>query len=474
MAPEQPFFSVFNHEVTHESCLFPSNEPAAFDPAAMRIPPYQPDTPEIRADWARYYTRLEQLDGLIAAKLKDLADAGLAENTIVFYYADNGGVLPRSKRFLEQSGTRVPLMIYYPPKWRHLAPAAPGTRIQEPVHFIDFGPTVLSLAGVEIPSYMQGHAFAGKAKAAPNEFVFCSRDRMDERYDMMRSVVDSRWLYIHNFRPDLPYVQPLDYMFRARGYQSWAKAAREGKLTPATAMFWGEKPTEELYDMQADPDSVHNLAGDPAQRERLDRMRAALAKRVIANCDNGFLPEGSALEGYDASHAPGAFPVERVFAVASLASERKAENLPALITALGDSSEPVRWWAAQGCTMLREKAAPAEASLRKCLTDSSGSVQVAAAEALVRLGKPADALTVLGRWVETNDSPGCILQAANILDRLGEEARPLLPVMKRALAAAKPTGRGGTYPPQHILTHAIAVLEGREQPLVYPSPALKS
>ena len=199
-------------------------------------------------------------------------------------------------------------------------------------------------------------------------------------------------------------------------------------------------------------------------------MRAALAKRVIANCDNGFLPEGSALEGYDASHAPGAFPVERVFAVASLASERKAENLPALITALGDSSEPVRWWAAQGCTMLREKAAPAEASLRKCLTDSSGSVQVAAAEALVRLGKPADALTVLGRWVETNDSPGCVLQAANILDRLGEVARPLMPVMKRALAGAKPTGRGGTYPPQHILTHAIAVLEGREQPLVYPQP----
>jgi arylsulfatase A-like enzyme len=278
--PGQPFFSVFNHEVSHESGLFPSNEPSPFDPAKMRLPPYQPDTPEIRADWARYYTRIKRLDDQIAVKLKNLADAGLAEDTIVFYYSDNGGVLPRSKRFLQESGTHVPLIVYFPPKWRHLAPASPGYRIKDPVHFIDFAPTVLSLAGVKIPDYMQGRAFAGAAKAAPNEFVFCMRDRMDERYDMMRSVMDKRWLYIHNYRPDLPYVQPLDYMFQARGYQSWARLAGEGKLTPATAMFWGEKPTEELYDMLADPDSVHNLAADPAQRQTVDRMRAALEKRT--------------------------------------------------------------------------------------------------------------------------------------------------------------------------------------------------
>ncbi len=170
---------------------------------------------------------------------------------------------------------------------------------------MDFAPTVLSLAGVKIPAYMQGRAFAGP-KARPNEFVFCTRDRMDERYDMMRSVMDSRWLYIHNYRPDLPYVQPLDYMFKARGYQSWARLAREGKLTPATSQFWGEKPTEELYEMAADPDSVNNLAADPAHRETLDRMRAALKSHTLEIVDNGFLPEGSALEGYEASRQPGA------------------------------------------------------------------------------------------------------------------------------------------------------------------------
>jgi len=472
---QQPFFSVFNHEVAHESCLFPEKElPLTFapmDPAKVRIPPYQPDTPEMRADWARYYNHITLMDGQIAAKLKDLADAGLAENTIVFYYADNGGVLPRSKRFLQESGTHVPLIIYFPPKWRHLAPAAPGSRIKEPVHFVDFAPTVLSLAGVKKPAYMQGHAFAGPAKEAPNEFVFCTRDRMDDRYDMMRSVVNSRWLYIRNFRPDLPYVQPLDYMFRARGYQSWARVAREGKLTPATAQFWGAKPSEELYDMAADPDSVKNLAANPAHRARLERMRAALKRHTLEINDNGFLPEGSALEGYDASRALGAFPLERAFDLAVLASDRDAANLPKLIAALDDPNEAMRWWAAQGCAMLREKAAPAEAALRKRLEDSSGAVQVAVAEALARIGKTDAALPVLERWVKNTESPFFALQAANVLDRLGERARPALPVLKQLLeTVTKGKGRraDGQYP-KRILERVVAVLEGKEPALVYPN-----
>lgn len=468
-AAGQPFFSVFNHEVSHESCLFPANEAPAFDPAKMRIPPYQPDTPEIRADWARYYSRVAQMDGQIAVKLKDLSESGLADDTIVFYYSDNGGVLPRSKRFLEESGTHVPLIVYYPPKWRHLAPAAPGSRIKEPVHFIDFAPTMLSLAGVKIPEYMQGRAFAGTAKAEPNEFVFCMRDRMDEIYDMMRSVMDSRWVYIHNYRPDLPYVQHLSYMFQARGYQSWARAAREGKLTPATSMFWGEKPTEELYDSVADPDNVHNLAAEPKHRETLDRMRAALEKRVLANMDNGFLPEGSAIEGYDASRAPDAYPIQRVFALANLASERNVAHLPKLIEALEDPSEPVRWWAAQGCAMLGEKAVPAEVALRKRLTDSSGAVQVAAAEALARLGKLDAALPVLEQWIEQEDNGPFATQAGNVLNRLGSAAKPSLPKMKAALSR-RGKGKKEGYPVR-VLTRTIDVLEGREEPLVYPADA---
>jgi arylsulfatase A-like enzyme len=471
---QQPFFSVFNHEVTHESCLFPEQELAlnfpATDPAKVRIPPYQPDTPEMRADWARYYNHLTLLDNQLAEKLQALEKEGLADNTIVFYYSDNGGVLPRSKRFLQQSGTHVPLLIYFPPKWRHLAPAPPGSRIKDPVHFIDFAPTVLSLAGAKIPSYMQGRALAGPASGRANEFVFCTRDRMDERYDVMRSVMDGRWLYIHNFRPDLPYVQPLNYMFQARGYESWARVAAAGQLTPATAMFWGEKPTEELYDMESDPDNVKNLANDPTQRETLEKMRTALNRHTIEVNDNGFLPEGSALEGYQASRVPGAYPIERVFALACLASERNPENLPKLTAALEDLSEPIRWWAAQGCTMLGRKAARAESALRKRLEDPSGAVQVAVAEALARIGKTEVALPVLERWLQNSNSPFFALQAANVLDRLGQQARPTLPVLRRALATASQTkdGPNASQYLERIVGHTIAVLEGKKDALVYP------
>ncbi|MEI8288693.1 MAG: sulfatase-like hydrolase/transferase [Verrucomicrobiota bacterium] len=473
-AAGQPFFSVFNHEVTHESCLFPEKElPLDFpsmDPAKVRIPPYQPDTPEMRADWVRYYNHMRLMDEQIAAKLRDLEKSGLADNTIVFYYSDNGGVLPRSKRFLQESGTHVPLIVYYPPKWRHLAPAPPGSRIKDMVSFVDFAPTVLSLAGVKIPDYMQGHAFAGPAKGRTNEFVFITRDRMDERYDMMRMVSDGHWLYIHNYRPDLPYVQPHQYMFQARGYQSWARMAREGKLTPATAQFWGEKPTEELYDLAADPDSVNNLARNPAHHQALDRMRNALKQRVLELKDNGFLPEGSTLEGYEASRQPGAYPVERVFAMANLASEREAANLPELIKALDDSSEPIRWWAAQGCAMLRGKAAPAETALRQRLDDVSGAVQIAAAEALARMGRADAALPVLERCLKNSQSPWFALQAENVLDRLGEPARPLLPTLRelQQRVAGEEGGKSAFQYQRRILDRIIAVLNGKELPFVYP------
>jgi arylsulfatase A-like enzyme len=472
---EQPFFCVFNHEVTHESCLFPLEDRKLHAPptdrALVRIPPYQPDTPEIRDDWGRYHDHIHTMDGMIAEKLHELEKAGLAEDTIVFYFADNGGVLPRSKRFLQQSGSNVPLIVYFPPKWRHLAPAAPGTRIKDPVCFPDFGPTVLSLAGVQPTSVMQGKPFAGKSRAVPNEFVFCTRDRMDERYDMMRSVADRRWLYIRNFRPDLPYVQPLDYMFQARGYQSWAKLAEQGKLTEKTSQFWGSKPSEELYDMEADPDNVNNLAHDPMHRATLVRMRAALKRHTLEIVDNGFMPEGSVHEGYDASRQPGVYPMDRIFDLAMIASSRDAEKMPVLLKALDDENEAVRWWAAQGCTVLGKKASPAEKTLRARLLDDSPAVQVVAAEALVRLGHADAALPALERVLLQSDSPFSALQAANVIDRIGEQAQPLLPVLQERLKSL-PSGKGANSASayqQRILERIVAVMKGTEKALVYPA-----
>lgn len=468
-APGQPFFSVFNHEVCHESCLFPEKKAFGFpptDPALVRVRAYQPDTPEIRADLARQYDCIAEMDRQLGVKLQALEAAGLSENTIVFYYGDNGGVTARSKRFLQDSGTHVPLVAYFPPKWRHLAPAAPGSRVARPVHFVDFAATVLALAGVERPATMQGVPFAGAPQVKPRTYAFCSRDRMDERYDMVRSVTDGEWLYIRNFRPEIPYVEPLSYMFRARGYQAWARLAEEGKLTPATAMFWGRKPSEELYNIKADPDNVVNLAVRAEHAERLAALRQALTAHMIENRDNGLLPEGCDVEGYEASCKAGAWPVERTLATALLASEQKPDSLPALVKAAADEAMPVRWWAAIGFAILGKRAAALPA-LEKLAADASGFVRVAAADALARLGRLDLALPVLERAMMNMEEPWCSLQACNALDRLGTAAKPVLPAIQelsRRYAQDESFSKPQAYP-RRILGHLLDVLEGREKPL---------
>lgn len=205
--------------------------------------------------------------------------------------------------------------------------------------------------------------------------------------------------------------------------------------------------------MSADPDSVNNLAADPARRDTLERMRDALRKHTLETVDNGFVPEGSPLEGYEASRQPGAWPVERVFDLANLASDRKPQNLSKLAAALEDPSEAIRWWGAQGCAILGTKAAPAAAALQKCLEDPSGAVQVAAAEALARQGKVDAALPVLEKWLGNTDHPWFALQAANVLDRLGAAARPALPAMKAV------NDKGYL---QRIMGHAVRALEEKK------------
>ncbi|MGA2496305.1 MAG: sulfatase-like hydrolase/transferase [Tepidisphaeraceae bacterium] len=146
---------------------------------------------------------------------------GFEEDTIVFYYGDNGGVLARSKRFCFESGLHVPLIVQFAKKWQHLAPAAPGSRLDAPVSFVDFAPSVLSLAGIEAPKYMEGRAFPGKQNAGPQEYAFCFRNRMDERYDFVRSVRDKRYHYLHNYMPHVPHGQHVQYMFNQKSVQEW-------------------------------------------------------------------------------------------------------------------------------------------------------------------------------------------------------------------------------------------------------------
>lgn len=380
--PGQPFFAVFNHEITHESQIRRRPHTLVHDSAKAPLPAYHPDTPEVRHDWAQYYDNISTLDGQIAARLKELEDAGLAEDTIVFFYSDHGSGMPRSKRWPYHSGLHVPLIIHVPAKWRHLAPKdyQPGGQTDRLVNFADFAPTLCSLAGVKPPMWMQGHAFMGQFEAAPQRFSYGFRGRMDERYDLVRSVTDGRYVYVRNYMPHLIYGQYLNYMFQTPTTRVWKQLYDEGKLEPPQTFFWERKPTEELYDLQSDPDEVRNLTSSPKHQRILAQLRKANREHLLRLRDLGFLPEAEmhrrsrSSTPYALGHDNTKFPLKRVLEAAELASSLKPEALRRLKKALGDKDSGVRYWAALGILMRgREAVASNRLELARAATGDTNA-----------------------------------------------------------------------------------------------------
>ena len=275
-AKDQPFFAVFNSTVSHESQIRKRPHKAVHDPALVRVPAYHPDRPIVRQDWAQYYDQVTEMDAFVGRRLRELAAAGLADSTIVFYYGDHGSGMPRSKRWPYNSGLQVPLVVYIPPQFQQLATPdyQPGGRSARLVSFVDLAPTVLSLAGRQPPTQFQGHAFLGPFATAPQPYLFGFRGRMDERYDLVRTVRNDRYIYIRNYMPHLIYGQYIKYMFETPTTRLWKQLYDDGKLTPAQQKFWQHKSSEELYDLQQDPDEVHNLVGSAECQQVLQELRA--------------------------------------------------------------------------------------------------------------------------------------------------------------------------------------------------------
>lgn len=296
----QPFFSVFNLEVTHESRIFPSSparkgKPLVTDPAKILVPPYYPDTPAIRQELARMYDNIADMDGQVAEILRQLEEDGLADNTFVFYWSDHGDGVPRAKRTLYDSGLRVPLMIRWPKMVR--SGPAPGSVSDRLVSFIDLAPTVLALAGVGIPSHMPGRVLVGPKSGPPPDYVFGARDRMDIEYDMMRSARDGRFLYIRNFSPELPYAGHITYRNQSAIMQEWLRLQAAGKLTGTPALWMRtSRPPEELYDTTADPNQLHDLGTDPSHRATLVRLRKAVADWMTQINDQGLINEAEMIQ----------------------------------------------------------------------------------------------------------------------------------------------------------------------------------
>jgi arylsulfatase A-like enzyme len=290
--PDQPFFAVFNPTRTHESGMWPEHCPELkFDPADMQLPPYFPDTPKVREAMARMYTHIEESDAELGRLLEQLEEDGLAENTYVFHWSDHGP-LPRGKRWPYDSGIRVPLIC-------RGGGIEPGKVSADLVSTIDLGPAVLSLAGLDIPYHMQGRAFLGEQAKQPRDYVFATRDRYDESYDMVRAVRDRRFKYIRNCRPDLPYLLWIPYRNRHPIVQEMWRLHLAGELNETQSLlFKYPRPVEELYDTEVDPCEINNLAGDATHEGEIVRLRGALDAWLDEVVDMGRVPESEMLRSW--------------------------------------------------------------------------------------------------------------------------------------------------------------------------------
>ena len=315
---DQPFFAVFNFETTHQSKIFGSDSTyraryhqyldniERTDPAKVPLPSYSFDTPEIRKLWARYYDNVQIVDLQINQLLSELEADGLVDNTIIFFYSDHGTGMPRGKRALYDSGTKVPLIVVAPDAYQQQLALTPGTVNDQLVSFADFAPTMLSVLDLEIPDFVQGKPFLG-AQAQLNDFVFATSDRVDEAYELVRSVRTKEYRYIRNYLPHRPLIQPNFYSDQSEISQANKQILQQNPpMTLAQKSMWQPKrPVEELYQISSDPDETNNLAPDPNYQQVLIDLRAKNREMILSTRDSGL-----ATEAYMYAVSPGSTPYE--------------------------------------------------------------------------------------------------------------------------------------------------------------------
>lgn len=408
----KPFFSIFNLTVSHESNLFPKKiagnrkkgltpKTPRLDPSKLFLPSYLPDLPEMRHDFAVYHDTMTALDKQIGGILDQLEKDDLADDTIIFYYGDHGGPTPRGKRYLHDTGVRIPMIVHVPKRWAHLSPFKNGSVVDEPVAFVDLAPTLLSLAWIKPDTNHQGRPFLGPNRAEPKKYVFLFADRFDEIYGLRRGLTDGRYKYVRHFTPHVWAAPYSFYQFQMSSWPAWQKAWKAGKLSGVHASLWeNDQPVEEFYDTQSDPWEIKNLATDPVHADRITKMRQALRAEMISIRDTAVVPEPlfNTIAG-DKTIAEAVsnenFPHKQHLDLAFLASARDEANLPALQKAAGSDDPVTRYWGLSGLVTLGEKAAPAKDLLTKALSDPAIINKAQAAHALYRIGEKEAALKAL-------------------------------------------------------------------------------
>ena len=433
----KPFFAVFNIMTTHESRLDAPHirrfvnrgeippEPR-IDPADITLPPYHPDLPEIRMDWARLHDLISRMGEEVGELLDELEEAGMADNTIVFFYSDHGGMLSASKRYIHNTGTQVPLIVRFPEKWRHLAPADPGETHDSIVSFVDLPKTVLSLAGADIPEIMQGRVFLGENPEPAPQTVHFYRDRMSERPDFSRAVTDGRFYFIRHFMPHRPPGRDSRYGNTVQAnWRAWEQHFDRGKCDPVQSRFYQPKLAVELFDTAADPWHIANLAEDPAHQQRLEALSRDLDQWMIDIRDTGLIPEHMMrdLAGPGKPHATlyeyaqsEDYPVAELLAIAKHAALGEPAHARRYLRYLSHNHPVARYHGAYGLFLTRHDHPAMRDGLREMAAgDPMVANRIMAAQALGFCGDADTAYQTLRKEMDATRDGHVFFHALNAL-----------------------------------------------------------
>ena len=405
--PAQPFFHVQNFFDTHESCLhFPGNrisKKTTTSQDSVKLFPYHPDTPTFRYTYARYLDRHAELDRQIGRFLSKLQEDGLMDDTFIFYYGDHGGVLPRGKGYAYNNGQHPPMVVYVPKNFRHLVPAANGSRIDGFVEFTDLSATVLHLAGVRIPEGIDGRPFLGQGISLGDlnrrDTAFGYADRFDEKYDLVRTLRKSKFHYVRSYQPFNYDGLYNFYRYKMAAYREWRDLYRQSSLNRDQRRFFEPRSPEGLYDLERDPHQLHNLAGDPAYVGKLVELRKDMQQRVKSMPDLSFIPEPVFLaEGGQNPIRYGQEKKEeiaRLIDIADLTLTPFPEAKPQIQKALASQNSNERYWGLIVCSTFGSQAASFYKSAEEIANlDRDHLVRTRAAEFLA-LTRQADPRPVL-------------------------------------------------------------------------------
>tara|TARA_R110000751_G_scaffold117001_1_gene217108 strand:- start:34032 stop:35903 length:1872 start_codon:yes stop_codon:yes gene_type:complete len=417
---DQPFFSVFNLGITHQSGIFGNDsiyngridkylgDIEKIDPETLVLPSYYPDSPVIRKLWARYYTNVAIMDYQFGQILKELKGDGLEDNTIVIFFSDHGTGMPRSKRALYDSGLKIPMLVHIPQKLAVKFNRSPGTIDDQMVSFIDFAPTMLEIAGIDKPETWPGHAFISNKEVAKTPYVFATSDRVDEGYEMTRSIRTKEYRYVRNFFPFSPLLQPNFYTDQSAIMVELEKFRNSPGLTQEQlTLFAKNRMPEELYDVQKDPDETYNLAYDPTFQKTIKIMRGRLKDEMMKSFDTGLMPEPEMIRlsanstPYAIAHDPSVLPIERILETCDWMLESKIDD-GLILKGLQDPNGFVRYW-----TLITIQAKGGTnpviiLEMENMLYDTFPTVQIEAAKSLIQVGKQYSISTIL-KHLNSND-----------------------------------------------------------------------